>query len=70
MVCVVFTSGDGEIGGESLVDETRGGETRWVAERKGRSRGFYEIRMYVLGLITIFQNKVLEEGIGGERRRA
>lgn len=41
---------------------------RWVGNRKGRKRGFYEIWMDIFRLITIFKSKVLKERIGGQWR--
>jgi hypothetical protein len=41
---------------------------RWVGNRKGRKRGFYEIWMDIFRLITIFKSKVLKERTGGQWR--
>lgn len=59
-------SGDGEIGVENLVEESGVGEARWVAEGERGGRGFDEIRVEVLGLVTIFEDEVLEEGVCGK----
>lgn len=59
-------SGDGEIGVENLVEESGVGEARWVAEGERGGRGFDEVRVEVLGLVTIFEDEVLEEGVCGK----
>ena len=65
----VVRSRDGEIGVENLVYEGRVGELRWVAERERGHRGFDDIRVDVFGLITVFEHKVLEERVCGQRGR-
>lgn len=60
----VFQDGDGDVGIENLVNECRVVELRWVANRKSGNRGLDEIRMDVLGLIAILDNKVLKERVG------
>ncbi|GMN51382.1 hypothetical protein TIFTF001_020531 [Ficus carica] len=58
-------SGDGEIGVENLVEESGVGEARWVAEGERGGRGFDEVRVEVLGLVTNFEDEVLE-GVCGK----
>lgn len=61
--------GDGKISDKNLVNESRIVELRWVRKRKRGARGFDEIRVYIFRLIAIFESEVLEERVGGERRR-
>lgn len=60
-------SGYGEIGAENLVSGRRTTEMRRVAESECRLGRSDEIRVNVLRLITIVENKILEERIGGQR---
>ena len=53
-------------GVENLVEESKVGEARWVAEGESGGRGFDKVRVEVLGLVTIFEDEVLEEGICGK----
>ena len=71
-------SGDGEIGVENLVEESRVGEARWVAEGERGGRGFDNVRVEVLGLVTKRKEREREKKRGtragemeerGERER-
>lgn len=61
--------GDGEISVEHLVDENRGEELSWVRNGERGGGRFNEIGVNILRLIAMFENKILEEGIGGKRGR-
>ena len=61
--------GNGEIGIEYLVDENRGEELGWGREGERGGVRFDEIGMDILRLIAMFEDEVLEEGIGGKGRR-
>lgn len=63
----VIEGGNGEIGDEYLVNEGRILEEGRVAERERRLRRSDEVGVDVLGLIAIFEDEVLEEGVCGER---
>lgn len=39
---------------------------RWVGERNGGERQTDEVRVDVFGLVAIFEDEVLEEGVSGE----
>lgn len=62
---VVIRTRDGEIGVENLVNEGGVGEAKWVRERKGGERKTNEVRVDVFGLVAIFEDEVLEEGVCG-----
>lgn len=62
----LFGGGDGEISHENLVQESRVGEARWVGEGERGRGGFNEVRVDVLRLITIFEDKVLEKRVCGK----
>ena len=62
----VGVGGNGEIGIENLVEESGVGVARWVAEGERGGQGFDEVRVEVLGLVTIFEDEVLEEGVCGK----
>lgn len=59
--------GDCDVGVESLEDE--GGVVResWVRDGERRRRWFDDVRVKVLGLVSVFEGEVLEEGVCGER---
>lgn len=61
--------GDGEIWDKGLVQECCGEEEERVGGREGGGvGGFYEVRVNVFWLVTVLENKVLEEGVCGEWR--
>lgn len=59
--------GDGEVGGEDLVQEGGGGEAGRERDGDGGRGGLDEVGVDVLGLVAAVEGEVLEEGVGRER---
>ena len=58
---------DGEVRSEGLVDRERIRDKRREGEVDGGVCGFDEVRVDIFRLVSIVKDKVLEEGVGGER---